>query len=184
VSTTTLETSIVENLSTTINETSTILPETSSTISTTIPENFSKPENETSAITTVETTIPMNETITVTTTTITNTTIETTLKTTTTTGLNVTQPILNVELNLPEKVTRGEIFNISTTVTNDGTVDVKNVVLNWNIPEKFEIVSGSSTKDCGTIPVGLFCSAELTIATSVDTKLGNNLIKTVVSYES
>jgi len=179
VFTTTLETSIGESIFTTTSEMTTTYSGRTSTILTAIPENITLPENETSTTTTVETTTTINETSIVTT-----ATIETTLETTTTIELNISKPILNIELNLPEKVTRGEIFNISAKITNDGTVDATNVVLNWDIPEKFGIVSGDLTNNCGTIPSDSFCSAELTVSTSIDTDLGNNLIKTVVSYES
>ena len=90
-------------------------------------------------------------------------------------------PILNVTIDYPAKITRGELVNVKANVTNTGA-DANNVVLTWQLPSGFEIISGKQETICGTLASGSSCISEISVSTSFSTKLGKNGIKVVVNY--
>jgi len=90
---------------------------------------------------------------------------------------------LEVVIDSPGKITRGEIIEVKATVTNTGSTEAKNVVLTWQLPHEFEIVSGSQTENCGDLEPNASYESTITIQTSIHAELGNNEIKIVVNYE-
>jgi len=92
---------------------------------------------------------------------------------------------VNLEINLdyPRKITRGEIITAKATVTNIDSSTAKNVVLTWSIPSGFELVSGQENEICGTLEPASTCSYEIDLKTDASTVLGLNEIKVVVNYE-
>jgi hypothetical protein len=89
---------------------------------------------------------------------------------------------LSLEISYPEKITRGEIVEIEATVVNPTSIVFNNVLINWQLPEGFEIISGSATENCGSLEPNSSCISVITVQTSFSTKLGTNDIKVVVSY--
>jgi uncharacterized repeat protein (TIGR01451 family) len=86
-----------------------------------------------------------------------------------------------VWINSPEKITRGVEFSLKATASNDGNADAKNVVLKWQLPDGFEIVSGNPEENC-ELPPGSACSGEITVRAAYSTPLGKNDIKVRVRY--
>jgi len=97
----------------------------------------------------------------------------------------IEQKTINFEINLDyaRKVTRGEIIKVKAIATNAGSSTAKNVVLDWKIPEGFEIVSGNQREFCGVVEMNSNCVSEVDIKTSISTVLGTSEIKVVVNYE-
>lgn len=91
--------------------------------------------------------------------------------------------VLNIRIESPEKITRGEIVTIKSTVVNSGSTEAKSVILTWQLPKMFEIVSGSQEKNCGNLEPNGSCTSEISVLTSYSTELGKNDVKVVVSYE-
>jgi len=91
----------------------------------------------------------------------------------------------NLEINLdyPRKITRGEIITAKVTVINIDSSTAQNVVLTWKIPSGFELVSGQENEICGTLEPASTCFSEINLKTDASTVLGMNEIKVVVSYE-
>jgi len=71
-------------------------------------------------------------------------------------------PFLSVDIHSPDKITRGEEFIIKAVVKNSGDADAKNVVLEWVLPEGFEIVSGNAQENC-EIPPSSECTSEIIV---------------------
>ncbi len=89
-----------------------------------------------------------------------------------------------IELDYPEKITRGEELTAKATVTNIDSLTARNVVLVWELPNDFEIVSGYEREFCGTLEPNDACEAEISLKTDISTALGLNEIKVVVNYEA
>jgi len=90
-------------------------------------------------------------------------------------------PFLSVDIHSPDKITRGEEFIIKAVVKNSGDADAKNVVLEWVLPEGFEIVSGNAQENC-EIPPSSECTSEIIVKASFSSILGKNDIKVLVRY--
>jgi len=88
-----------------------------------------------------------------------------------------------IELNYPQRITRGEIILVKARATNTGSSTAKNVVLEWKLPDGFSIVSGNEREFCGSLDQNGICDSQISIETDVSTVLGLNEIKVVVSYE-
>jgi uncharacterized repeat protein (TIGR01451 family) len=91
--------------------------------------------------------------------------------------------VLDVNIEHSEKIIRGEIVEIKAVVKNNGPSDVKNVVIVWQLPLGFNIISGEKEKNCGDLEKSSSCLSEISVKVYPDAKLGNNEIKVVVSYE-
>ncbi|NIM46745.1 MAG: hypothetical protein GTN40_01135 [Candidatus Aenigmarchaeota archaeon] len=89
-----------------------------------------------------------------------------------------------IKLDYSEKITRGEIITVKTTVINTDSSTTRNVVLGWKIPDGFEIVSDNEKEFCGNLEPNDACMSEISLKTDVSTVLGINEIKVVVSYET
>jgi hypothetical protein len=88
-----------------------------------------------------------------------------------------------IELNYPQRITRGEIIPVKASATNTGSSTAKNVVLEWKLPDGFSIVLGNQNEFCGSLDQNGICDSQIGIETDVSTVLGLNEIKVVVSYE-
>jgi hypothetical protein len=88
-----------------------------------------------------------------------------------------------IELNYPQRITRGEIVLVKARAVNTGSMTARNVVLDWKLPDGFSIVSGNERELCGSLDQNGICDSQISIETDVSTVLGLNEIKVVVSYE-
>jgi hypothetical protein len=89
----------------------------------------------------------------------------------------------DINFDYPQKITRGEEFNVKSYVNNIGSSKAKNVVLNWQLPNGFEIVSGNLVENCGDLEPNNACVSEITLKTETSANRGLNDIKIVVNYE-
>jgi uncharacterized repeat protein (TIGR01451 family) len=94
--------------------------------------------------------------------------------------ITVEKPILNVEVEYPKKIIRGEKITLKATIENTGSVVAKNIKYNWIIPSGLEIIS--EEEDCQDLEPNVFCTTELTLQTSLSVELGIKEIKIVVNY--
>ncbi len=91
-------------------------------------------------------------------------------------------PKLEVSIKYPENIIRGELINLEARAFNSGTVVAKNVILEWHLPEGFDIVSGNQTENCGDLFEQSICFSNITISTSYSVPIGPNDIKVEVRY--
>jgi len=92
------------------------------------------------------------------------------------------KPILDVGIISPDKVTRGEPFEISAYAINMGSAPAKDVSIEWILPDGFVILSGSGSVDCQEVAPQTSCWNNITAAAPLSSNLGPNDIKTRVSY--
>jgi len=90
------------------------------------------------------------------------------------------QPEFDIKISYPKKITRGEIIEINADITNVGSIDVKNVLISWILPEGFEILNDEGSK---SIFSGKTYNSKIKVRTSTDSNLGLNQIKIKVSYD-
>ncbi|MFH0929507.1 MAG: hypothetical protein V1818_04115 [Candidatus Aenigmatarchaeota archaeon] len=95
------------------------------------------------------------------------------------TSLSVTEPTFNVELDYPQRITRGELIDIQAVLTSDAFA--KNVYLKWLLPIGFEIVAGNAIETCGDLN-NTQCASEISVRTN-NTNIGLGEIRVVVDYE-
>jgi DNA-binding MarR family transcriptional regulator len=88
-----------------------------------------------------------------------------------------------IELNYPQRTTRGEIIPVKASAINTGSSTAKNVVLEWKLPDGFSAVSGNESEFCGDIEQNSECDSQINLKTDVSTVLGLKEIKVVVNYE-
>jgi transposase len=89
----------------------------------------------------------------------------------------------DIKFDYTQKITRGEEFNVKSYVNNIDSSKAKNVVLNWQLPNGFEIVSGNLVENCGDLEPNNACVSEIILKTDISTTLGISDIKIVVNYE-
>jgi len=114
--------------------------------------------------------------------------LETTVTTSTTTSSTVEiefpseiQP-LDVKIEMPEKITRGNSINLKTIVKNTFP-DSKTISIKWILPNGFSIVSGNEIEKCDGVEQDSSCISEISASVSESAELGKNPVKVVVSYE-
>ncbi len=95
----------------------------------------------------------------------------------------VQEPVLEARIVSPDRITRGESFDISGIVGNSGTSEARNVRLTWEIPPGFELVSGETETLCMTLAPGSECSSNMTLSSSLSTEIGRSEFKILVNYE-
>ena len=93
------------------------------------------------------------------------------------------ETFLDISLDYPQKITRGESITAKASVTNTGSSSVKNVVMMLKLANGFEVVSGNLEERCGDLEVKNTCISEVIIKTDNTTSLGLGNIKIVVNYE-
>ena len=162
------ETAVLENITETSNQTENLPAETIASLENeTILPDAGIFENETDNITAQEPENWMNETI---------QEPEPPLT-------EIPEPVLEARILSPDKITRGESFDISGVLKNSGNGEAKNVRLSWEIPSGFELVSGEIEKECGTLPPDSECTSNLTLSSSLSTETGRSELKVLVKYE-
>ena len=92
-----------------------------------------------------------------------------------------TSPQLSVDLDYPQKITRGEEFDVKAYVTNDGSSTVSGITADWSLPEGFEISSESN--NCENLQPGGSCVCDVSVIANLSTSLGGNDVKVVINYE-
>jgi len=109
-----------------------------------------------------------------------NETLTTQEDTTQENGLSeISEEKIDLQLNLPEKVNRGEEFSANALATNKFSTH-KDVVLKWMLPAGFEITSGEVEKPC-SLEAGQSCVSDIKIIAHSD--LGLHEIKVTAKYE-
>ncbi len=88
------------------------------------------------------------------------------------------EPLIDIEIQAPEKAVRGISVELTAIVNSDTAIS--NVILTWQLPDGF--TTDSKTTDCGTIAANSSCSSSIKAATSLSTHLGINDVKVLVSY--
>jgi hypothetical protein len=92
------------------------------------------------------------------------------------------EPEVSVSIITPERVTRGEAFEVAAVVENLGA-PAGNVVLEWALPDSMEISEGSATDEVGILETGSSHRAEIIVTSGADSSLGPSEIRVRVSYE-
>jgi len=87
----------------------------------------------------------------------------------------------DIKLEYPQKITRGEEFRIKAYATNIGSSTAKSVIVEWKLPEGFEITSSNS--DCDSLESNNVCNSEITVKSSLSAILGKNDVRIVIKYE-
>jgi len=95
----------------------------------------------------------------------------------------IPESVFDINIEYPEKITRGETIIVKANVKNINSLTVRNVFLNWVLPSGFEIISGNQREDCGVLDIDNFCISEIIVKTDFSTNLGIREIKIVVDYE-
>jgi hypothetical protein len=90
---------------------------------------------------------------------------------------------LELSLQYPQNVTRGETFEVKATVLNTGSSAADNVALDWSIPNGFTLSEGSQREFCGIIESNVSCVSIIKLKTDMSTDIGTSKLKAVVSYE-
>jgi predicted transcriptional regulator len=113
---------------------------------------------------------------------ITNETLNETNETNQTIIIPEISPKLEIKIKYPENIVRGESFVLEAKVFNPDSIVAKNVVLEWHLPEGFNIVSGNYTEDCGDLFEQSICFSNITVSTSFSASIGPNDIKVEVRH--
>ena len=87
-----------------------------------------------------------------------------------------------IELFYPDKITRGDVIAVRATATNIDSSPVRNVILEWILPDGFG-TDDKIVENCGELEPSDVCNSEITIKTDFSTVLGLREIKIVVNYE-
>ena len=90
-------------------------------------------------------------------------------------------PVLEVDLDVPERVDRNEEFTLNATVTNTGDVAASDVEIEWVLPEGLHLIEGSGSKTCD-IPSATACHSRLRVTASISSTLGERDIRVIVRY--
>ncbi|MHA1829206.1 MAG: hypothetical protein ACTSX6_11240 [Candidatus Heimdallarchaeaceae archaeon] len=89
---------------------------------------------------------------------------------------------LDIELVVPQKITRGEVVSLQAVVRNIGDVNANDVIIRWSLPSYF-VSSDDLFKGCGTVTVGSYCEHNIEVVVTQPAKIGLNEIKVFVEYE-
>ncbi len=99
---------------------------------------------------------------------------------------NVTEetvgPELSVDIMSPDRITRGETFELLAVVENTGEGEAGGVQIEWLLPDVFAVLDGDLTYECGNIAPNQSCTADLSVSAKYDANLGMNEIKVRVTY--
>jgi hypothetical protein len=90
-------------------------------------------------------------------------------------------PVLEVNLNVPNRANRNEPFTVSAEINNTGDTDALGVEVEWVLPEDFSILSGSGSHYCDVPSEDAYLS-ELEVAAPLSSMLGEQEIKVLVRY--
>ncbi len=93
----------------------------------------------------------------------------------------IPEPKINVEIEAPERIVRGEDFKVKANIKNSGPSQIKILEVEWKLPESFKLISEKT--DCQILEPESSCISEIFVSSSLSTELGPNQIKVVVNYE-
>jgi len=93
----------------------------------------------------------------------------------------VEKPNLDIQILYPQKITRNSLVTITANITNSGNAAAKNLAVNWKLPDNFTIIT--KQENCVNLEPNSACTSEITVQTSLSTKVGPNSVKLVVNYE-
>lgn len=91
-------------------------------------------------------------------------------------------PIVDISLNSPQKLTRGESFEVEVNIKNSGSGAAKIVDVNLQLPKGIEIDSRNG--ECDILDPNSTCTITFSLRSSLSTSLGKNYLKVVVNYEA
>ena len=92
-------------------------------------------------------------------------------------------PQLEIQLIHPDKITRGEYIEVKAIITNFGGV-ARDVLITWDLPFGFTIISGDKITNCGDFDNGEVCNFSIDVHSSVSTLSGINEIKIKGNYKN
>ncbi len=87
---------------------------------------------------------------------------------------------INVEIEAPERVNRGEDFKIKAKIENSGFSKLKIFGVKWKFPESFKIISEKT--NCQVLEPKSSCFYEILASSSLSSELGPNKVKVVIDY--
>lgn len=97
-------------------------------------------------------------------------------------GILEGKPSVSIELTYPERVNRGEEFEVVASIKNSGPSSAKNLKVEWALAENFEIVS--EVNGCESLEPDSSCEDRITVLSNLSCKLGENELKVRVAYEA
>ena len=87
----------------------------------------------------------------------------------------------SVDVSYPQKITRRDPIMLTAVVTNPNYVALRNVSLEWALPQGIELVSTEGS--CELLEQNSSCTLIAELQTSLSTSLGINEIKVAIKYE-
>ena len=87
----------------------------------------------------------------------------------------------SVDISYPQKITRRDPIILTAIVTNPNSVVLRNVSLEWALPQGIELVSTGGS--CELLEQNSSCTLIAELQTSLSTSLGINEIKVAIRYE-
>lgn len=91
-------------------------------------------------------------------------------------------PVLEIRIDSPERITRGEKFQATGRVISRGLLPVRDVELVWRLPEGFEIVSGDLVRECGDIGKDEECVSVIGVSTDLSALTGDEELEVYAYY--
>ncbi len=88
---------------------------------------------------------------------------------------------IDIEIQYPEKITRGDTITLTATITNTGNLEINSILVNWFLPSGFELISKSQEEFEKLSPNNSF-ESKIKVSTSNSTLSGINEIKIGVYY--
>ncbi len=89
------------------------------------------------------------------------------------------QPIIDIQLILPNKVTRGKEYEFRAIIDNTGSGKAKKLNADWVLPEGITLLKEEN--DCSSLKRGEYCMSLAKVRIEADT-IGLKDVKVVVSY--
>ncbi len=135
--------------------------------------NYTEPSNETNITLPINETIPVNETLP------SNETNETVPNETI---VIPEPPILEISIDSLDRLTRGETFQAIGRVVSRGLLPVRNVRIEWSLPDDFGIISGELTKECDDLSKDEECVSVIEVSTTIDNEIGEEELEVLAYY--
>jgi len=88
---------------------------------------------------------------------------------------------LNIEIQYPKKIIRGDTITLTAIITNTGNLEINSILVNWILPSGFESIS-ENQEDFDILFPGDSLKSEISVSTSELTISGINEIKLRVYY--
>lgn len=96
---------------------------------------------------------------------------------------NIEMPKIVIEsISIPSIVNMGEVFNVGVTVSNTGTTDAENIILNIILPGKGILNQTANTVKIESLKIGEKQTEDFTFIVTQDADYGYNAFTAEVSY--